>query len=175
MVQCPRGDASMGIIVHSTRAYVAPQNPALGVYWMNRYNKIVRYIDKDGNYSVTSDSGPTLKVNTDKIILDDSTGESITIDKAAQTITIAAKTWAVNITGDATVTVGGKMTANVTGDLTAMCDKLTVTAKGIAEVKADEVHIQGEAGQVLTNMTDPVVDSIFGEPTMGVPKFKAGG
>ena len=59
MVMFPRGDKSMGIIQHATRAYVAPQDPTLGVYWANRFNKVVRYIDKDGNYSVTSDAGPT--------------------------------------------------------------------------------------------------------------------
>jgi hypothetical protein len=175
MVKFPRGDKSMGVIMHGTRAYVAPQNPALGRYWMNRFNKIVRYIDKNGNYSVTSDAGPNLQVNTNKIVLDDSTGESIVIDKDAATITITAKTWNVNINGDATMTIGGKLTATVTGDATVNADKVVVKAKGSAKVDAQSIELNGQGGQVLTTMTDPVVDSIFGIPTQGVPNVKAGG
>jgi len=166
MIKFPRGDRSCGVIQHGTRAYVAPQNPAMGQYWMNRFNKVVRYIDKDGNYSVTSDSGPTLQVNTNKIVLDDSTGESIIIDKEAATLTINAKTWQVNIQGDATIAV--------TGDTTLTTNKLTATCQGKAVIQAESVEVQGSNGQVLTTMTDPVVDSIFGEPTMGVETFKAG-
>jgi hypothetical protein len=182
MVMFPRGDKSMGIIQHGTRAYVAPQNPALGIYWMNRFNKVVRGIDQNGNYSVTSDSGPTLQVNTSTIVLDDTTGESIVIDKAAQTITIKANTWSVTTVGDANIQVGGKAAIqvtgdadlNVTGNLTAECADLTVKSSGDAKVTANSVSIQGESGMVLTTETDPVIDSIFGEPTMGVPTFKAG-
>jgi hypothetical protein len=181
MVEFPRGDRSLGIIQHGTRAYVAPQNPALGVYWMNRFNKIVRYIDKDGNYSVTSDSGPTLQVNVSTIVLDDTTGESIIIDKEAQTITIAAQTWNVNIAGDAAINVTGDVTLNgkdinitSTGDTTVNCKDLNVMASGNAVVQAETIQLNGQAGQILTTETDPVVDSIFGIPTVGVPTVSAG-
>jgi hypothetical protein len=176
MVKFPRGDRSLGIITEATRNYPAPMNPVLGKHWRRRFNKVVQIIDKDGNYSVTSDSGPNLQIKPDKIIIDDSKGQKVTFDKASQTLTIECKTLNINVTGDATVNVSGKLNASVGGDMTAKIGgKAKIEAGGDCDVKAGNITLNGKAGKVLTTLTDPVVDSIFGVPTQGVETVKAGG
>jgi hypothetical protein len=166
MVEFPRGDQSVGVIQHSTRNYVAPQNVALGKHWRTRFNQIVKYIDQNGNYSVTSDQGPNLQVNTSTIVLDDSVGDNIQIDKNAKTLTINANGWNVNVSGDANI--------NVTGDANINGKDVNVTASGNAVVQGGSIQLNGSSGQVLTTVTDPIVDSIYGEPTQGVPTVQAG-
>jgi hypothetical protein len=65
----------------------------------------------------------------------------------------------VNASADAKIVAGGE------------CD---VTASGNVVIQGSEIHLNGKRGQILTNITDPVIDSIFGEPTMGVPTVKSG-
>lgn len=166
MIKFPRGDRSLGVITESTRNYIAPQNEAMGRHWRRRFNKVVQLIDKNFNYSVTSDAGPNLQVNTNKIILDDASGESITIDKAAKTITIAANTFTVNVQGNATF--------QITGDANVNAANANITASGNAVIKGGQVQLNGSSGMVLTTVTDPIVDSIYGEPTMGVNTVTAG-
>lgn len=175
MVKFPRGDRSLGIIECSTRAYPAPQDVSLGRHWRRRFNKLTQMIDKDGNYSIVSDKGPNLHVKTDKIILDDSAGQKITFDKASKTLTIECNEFKVNVVGNATIDVKGNLTASVGGDLQAKVGgKANLEAGGDCDVKASKITLNGKAGEVLTNITDPVVDSIFGQPTQGVKTVKAG-
>lgn len=175
MVKFPRGDRSLGIIVSGTRNYAAPMDPALGRHWRRRFNKLVQMIDKDGNYSVVSDSGPNLHINTDKIVIDDSAGQRVTFDKTSKTLTIECNTMAIKVSGDATIDVKGKLTASVGGDMTAKVGgKAKIDAGGDCDVTAANITLNGKAGKVLTTLTDPVVDTIFGEPTEGVDTVKSG-
>ncbi len=175
LVQFPRGDRSLGIIVSATRNYAAPMDPGLGRHWRRRFNKLVQMIDKDGNYSIESDSGPNLHVKVDKIIIDDSAGQKVTFDKASKTLTIECNELKVNVVGNATVDVKGNLTASVGGDITAKAGgKAKIEAGGDCDVKAKKITLNGQAGEVLTTMTDPVVDTIFGTPTMGVKTVKSG-
>lgn len=175
MVKFPRGDRSFGIIESCTRNYVVPQDPSLGRHWRNRFNKIVRMIDKDGNYSVTSDQGPNLHVKTDKIILDDSAGQKVTFDKKSKTLTIECNELKVQVVGNATVDVKGNLKATVGGDMTAnVTGKATVKIGGDAKIDAANIFLNGSGGKVLTTKTDPVVDTIWGQPTEGVETLKAG-
>lgn len=174
MVQFPRGDASLGVITGCTRAYAAPQDPGLGRHWRKRFNKLVQFIDKDGNYSIVSDAGPNLHINTDKIIIDDSAGQKITFDKASKTLTIECNTMNIKVAGDATVSVTGNLTASCK-DLSAKAGgKASIEAGGDCDVKAANITLNGKSGKVLTTETDPVVDTIFGTPTMGVDTVKSG-
>jgi Gp5-like OB domain-containing protein/type VI secretion system (T6SS) baseplate-like injector VgrG len=78
------------------------------------------------------------------------------------------------ITGNKSETVGGNLTIAVTGNVTITCAQASITASGDAEVTAATIKLNGSAGDVLTTVTDPVVDTIFGIPTVGVPTVKAG-
>lgn len=78
-------------------------------------------------------------------------------------------------TGAVSETYGGNHTINVTGncEITAS-GNAKVTASGNVEVTGAQIKLNGSAGQVLTTVTDPVVDLITGAPTVGVPTVKAG-
>lgn len=167
MVMFPRGDSSLGIIQGGTRHYPAGQNASLGKHWRNRFNSIVRYIDKDGNYSVTSDSGPSFKLTKNTVELNDSVGEKIVLDKASKTITIDAKDLKINIKNAMSVTVSGDVTLN--------CKNVDVTASNNATITAKEINLNGDMGEVLTTKTMPLVDNITGQPSIGVRNVKAGG
>jgi hypothetical protein len=197
-VMFPRGDRAMGVIMGCIRSYHEPQDPAEGYYYSKRYNRITTDIDKLGNWSVTSDEGPNAQVNTNSVILDDSVGEKITLDRDAKTLTIDAGTWKVNVTGAATIDVKGNTTinvggtanikiegaatvkaasldANIEGQAKIKCKTLNAEAAGQAKIKAATISLNGEMGQVITTSTMPTWDLITGIPSVGVPNVKAGG
>lgn len=171
----PRGEASMGIILGGGRFFGKAQDPALGKYYLRRFNKIEVGIDKDYNYMVKSDSGPKLQLKTDKILLDDSVGESITLDKAAKTLTIEANKWIVNIKGDANITVDGNLTATVSSDATIKAKNVNVTADISAKVKANTISLNGDTSPITTEESHQnVIDLITGVPCIGVQTVKSG-
>lgn len=69
--------------------------------------------------------------------------------------------------GDISVT--GKKDINLNAE-----GNINIVVKGKAIVTADSIELNGSAGQILTTVSDPVIDSIFGIPTTGVPTVKAG-
>jgi hypothetical protein len=175
MVLFPRGERSVGVIQSGTRNYVAPINGSLGKHWRNRFNKIVRYIDKDGNYSVTSDQGPNLSVKTDKIVIDDSSGNQIILDKASKTLFIKSGELKIDVSGNIALNVAKDSNVSVTGDCNVkVSGKAKIEVSGDCEVKAATISLNGKGGKVLTTESDPIIDSIFGEPSTGVDTVKAG-
>lgn len=187
----PRGDASIGIITGGGRFYPKAQDPALGKYYLKRFNKIEASIDKDYNYMVKSDSGPFLQVKTNKVVLDDSVGESVVLDKDKKTLFIDANKWVVHIKGDANITVDGNLTAtvaksatvkakdvSVTADASAKikCKDLTAEASGNANIKASSISLNGQGSSITTEQSHQnVIDLITGVPCVGVPTVKSGG
>jgi len=69
--------------------------------------------------------------------------------------------------GDTTIKAGGKVVINASGEV-------DVTAGGNIVAKGAQIQMNGSSGQVLTTVTDPVVDLITGAPTIGVPTVLAG-
>ena len=199
-VKFPKGDRSMGVIEGGVRSYTKPQKLSDGKYFLERFNRIETKVDKYFVWSVTSDYGPKAEIHPDKIVIDDSQGQRIVYDKKQKIMTIDATTLNINVTGNATVTVNGDLTANVKGK-TSVTSKgevsvksdadvkvdakgkaqvkakgdVEVESKGMAKVKAKMINFNGQAGDILTTVTDPVIDLIFGIPTQGVPNVKAGG
>lgn len=86
------------------------------------------------------------------------------------------------VSGDKTETISGKLTINVSGDVSVQCNKaivqasgdVSVTSGGTASIDATEITLNGSTGDILTTVTDPVVDTIFGIPTTGVTTVKSG-
>lgn len=74
-------------------------------------------------------------------------------------IDVKATSAVVETTGNVVATIGGSAQIAVTGD---------------AEIDAATIKLNGSAGDILTTVTDPVVDTIFGVPTVGVPTVKSG-
>jgi hypothetical protein len=183
LVAFPTTSAGMGIIIGAVRGYKTAMDSTAGNRWRKRYNKFEMLIDQNNNFSMTSDSGPFMQIQTGLIQIDDSAGDNIILDKANKQMTINANKWIVNVVGDATITVGGDLNATVTGktnitskgDATVMTEgDATVQAKGNANVKGKMVNLNNPLGMVLTNITDPVIDLITNVPTTGVQTVQAG-
>jgi hypothetical protein len=160
----------------------------LGYHWLRRFNRIEQRVDKDGNFSVESDEGPNLRVNTASVVLDDSVGEQIVLDKQNKILTLKGNALSVIIEGDANVQIKGKATvscasleatvggaarltsksleANVSGEA-------KVNATGKCQVNGSEVDLNGSVGNVVTTATHPT-DYVTGIPIMGSTKVKAG-
>lgn len=97
----------------------------------------------------------------EKIVLKSGKGDSIEIDRASGKISIES-------TKDQEQTVGANWTVTVKGNA-------LVEATGNVEVKGLLISLNGQTmGDVLTTITSPVVDTIFGTPSVGVPTVKAG-
>ncbi len=138
---------------------------------------------------ITSTAGNRIHIIEDSdagnqyILLQDAGGNLIKLDYKNNTLTVHSigKT-NIETTSDHTETIGGKLAINVTGDCTITAANVDVTSNGHANVTASgnavvtaaEIHLNGSSGQVLTTVTDPVVDTIFGAPTVGVPTVKSG-
>ena len=86
---------------------------------------------------------------------------------ASKNITATCVNMEVDTSGTATINSQGDTVVNSQANV-------DVTAKGNAVVQAAEIHLNGADGKVLTTVTDPVIDTIFGEPTIGVPTVKSG-
>jgi len=200
LITFPKENMRAGIIMGCIRNYTKKTDSKLGVHSRRRFNKFEVGIDSSYNWSAKSDFGPNAHVMVDKIILDDSSGQKITLDKNTKTITIEAQTWTVNISGDVSMTVGGNanlivngnVDAKVEGTLNAKVSKdatldiggnanlkvaksLNAKVGGQATIKASQIALNGDMGQILTTQTSPIVDFLTGISTVGVPNVKAGG
>lgn len=129
-------------------------------------------VEKDGSFQADHDSitfrmdrNGTATLNAKKDI-NLVTATNLNITSTADT-NVQCNNAIINATQKANVTTGSDATVQVGGD----CN---VTADGKVNVRAKEIDLNGSSGQVLTNQTDPVIDSIFGEPTQGVATVKAG-
>lgn len=179
-------DWSAPIIIGSIRNTVRKQ-PAEHA-WVRRYSKIEQKVSGDNAWTVKSDSGPNLGVTPNVVILDDSAGEKVTLDRVNKILTVEANTLKVIVKGNATVEVGGKATVsaaeaqvNVKGKAAVAAGEVSVDAKGEVSVKAaakvrvdgSEVDINGEGGEVLTTKTQPRC-YVSGIPFVGEGSVKAG-
>lgn len=161
-------DTTLGVIIGSVRMHDKITDQALGQHYKKRYNNIEEFISKDGNFSVTSLLGGTnIQVNTDNIVLDDASGDKITIDKANKKITIECQTWDVRVKGNATINVDGNVNITSKGNT-------NLTSSGTATVTAKLIKLNGQNGNVMTDMLNPVVDLITGVPSIGVKDVKSG-
>lgn len=125
----------------------------------------VAKIEKDGSFEINHKT-VTFRLDKKGVVTVKSDGDiNVTTGGKAN----------VKATGDATIDAGGKATVKSGGDTVINAGgDCNVTASGKAVVKASEIDLNGSAGMVLTTVTDPVVDTIFGAPTQGIPTVKGG-
>lgn len=170
-VSCVQGNPDSSVIIGGVQNTTTATPEVLGHFWMNRFNNITRSVTSASEYYIKNDSGTSVSVQTDQIVINDananqivvnqaaknititdSKGESIVIDQAANTITINAKTLNVNVSGDMAAKVSGKAT-----------------------IDATNINLNGEGGMVVTNGPNSYShDYITGIPIIGVPNLKAG-
>lgn len=186
-VMFPRGDRSMGVIMGGSRLFPDPQLTSDGYYQRTRFNEFMVGIDKAGTWSATSDAGPLASISKTQVILDDSVGDNITLDKENKILTINANALTINVVGDANINVQGNLSATVKGDMTASAEgKATISSQGDmsastegnldakAAIKATitapiVVFNQQGSGIVTANGTYNVVDFITGVPVIPSP------
>lgn len=150
----PRGDRSLGVIIGGSRLFNQPQSTADGFYLRDRFNEVQFGVDQTGNWAVASDGGPNAQVNKTRVTIDDSVGDSVTVDKAAKLVTIKGNALSVVIQGDANVQVNGNLNAKVGKD----CN---IQAGGTATIKADKIIFNKEGSGITTaNSHQGVVDLI---------------
>lgn len=132
-------DMSQPIIVSAIRNSANPTSASLGHFYRHRYRYVTTLIDSSGNHSVTSDAGPSAQVNQSSVVLDDSNGDSITLDKESQTITVNAGTWNVVVQDAASIQVQGDCSIQASGDVSVQSEgDVSVQAMGSATVEAAE-------------------------------------
>lgn len=113
-----------------------------------------------------ADKKAEIYAQDDKIIMD-SAGIKIE-DKNSNRITQnAAGTKIEDNNGNIVEMKAGEVNITVAG-------KCTVNSSGETVVNASTIKLNGASGDVLTNVTDPIVDTIYGVPTVGVPTVKSG-
>lgn len=163
LILFPQIGHGVGIIMGAVRNYAKAMDPSLGNYWRKRYNQVNMYIDQNNNFSITSDSGPNLQINTSNIVIDDSAGDNITLDKANKIMTINANKWQVNVVGDANVAVGGNLNATVQGNA-------NLTAQGDVVAQGKTIQLNGKKSGITTaNSHQGVIDLITGVPVEPSP------
>lgn len=168
-VLCAQASASSGVIVTCLSNRPSKVDESLGHHWMQRFNQISKSITKDNEFYVKHDNGNEIRIEPTKIqasdaegnqvildksaktiVITDSSGETITIDRNTNRITIEAK--------DLNLEVKGNLKANVRGD---------------ADITAKNINLNGKSGQVVTTNTHPF-DFVTGIKIKGVKKVKAG-
>lgn len=126
-------------------------------------NRGIRITTTGGNKIHISDDPAQQFIN-----IEDSNGNFIKINTTNNEIVISSKDRIDTIAeGDQSEFIGGNLTITVDGDA-------AFDVTGNAVIDAAEIQLNGPSGDILTNLTDPVVDTIFGTPTVGVPTVKSG-
>jgi hypothetical protein len=166
LLLCLNGTGDIGIIVGSLSH---PDRPTTltdaGPHAEGEYNGVNIVVNKDGSCTFTF-KGAT---DSDGNPLDSSQGNTVAkieTDGSFQ-VNHSAATFRLDKSGVATLTTSSDVNINASG----ACN---ITSSGKTVVQASEVDLNGSSGQVLTNVTDPIVDTIFGTPTQGVPTVKSG-
>ncbi len=166
LVMFPRGESAVGTIIGGYRSTVKkPVKSEEGFHHRQRFNEIETYIDNKGAWHVTSDDGPNANISKTQIILDDSVGEKITLDKTTKTLTIETKELKVFVKGNAeivvdqnvNVVVHGQANIRVDGDVTADCNNLKVNTRGQADVTvANDANVKAKNINVTAKGTAKV-------------------
>lgn len=117
-------------------------------------------IDSSGNVKVATNASQELSIDrVAKTIKLTNGGTTILMDANSTLVQTDAKDVKINASAACKINTG----ANT-----------EITAGGKVKLDASQIELNGSAGQVLTTLTDPIVDYIYGAPTEGVPTVKAG-
>jgi hypothetical protein len=166
LIQCLDGMSDKAIIIgavtHPDRQTTLVDDQP---YLQGEYNGVNVTIDNQGSVTLTF-KGAT---DNDGNQVDSSQGNTVATIEQDGSVQIQHSTITLRLdrSGTVTLTAQEDLDLNITGDVNA-----NVTGKAV--ITADEIDLNGTGGAVLTTETDPVVDTIFGAPTMGVDTVKAG-
>lgn len=158
IVILPRNDSRFGIIVGGLRQFKGKASDSFTggkIGWKKRYNKFELSINDNFNFMAQSDSGPFLTVKTNQVILDNSVGENLTLDKDKNTTTINTKDLVTNVKNNSktkidkdavievkenvTIKIKGNVNITVDGDVTLKCKNLKAEVKETSDIKTKEL------------------------------------
>jgi len=165
LIQCLDnvGDKAIvtGTLIHPDRTTnITSTAPQLS----GEYNGVNIEIANDGSCSLTFRGATDSKGNpvgsAEKTVFQIQSDGSYQFTNAGVTIT-GSKSGAltINTTSDTTINAGGQC---------------SITSSGKTSIMASEVNLNGNQAEILTNISDPVVDSIYGFPTKGFSSVKTG-
>lgn len=188
-----------GIIICAIRNTSKKTSVTEGVHRRVRMNKTEQIVDAEGHLTLKLDQGEKVKIDKKLITIDNSTGESIVINKETKSITVkAGKDWKTTLGGsmqvdatenvvinakNATVTIKENATVKAGKKCAIQCEEADIKATKKATVESAEVKITGKSKIDLNEAMSPittemshmgVVDLITGVPVQGVKKIKAG-
>ena len=123
--------------------------------------------DSKGNVIDPSQGLTSINIDVDGSFQIKHSTVTLRLDKSGTVSLKALKDLEMAITGNVSITLNGDATINAQGK----CD---IISSGKTTLTASEIDLNGSTGKVLTTSTDPVVDTIYGTPTMGVPTVKSG-
>jgi|GEM_PF-4601391 len=133
----------------------------------------------DSGAPMKSDAAPTVMNidNQGNVIVSTNASQELKIDRVAKNITLT--NGGTKILMDANSTLIQTDSKDVKINATAKCEITTgadtkIKAGGKVTLDAPEINFNGSAGPVLTELTDPIIDYIYGAPTEGVKTVKAG-
>jgi hypothetical protein len=166
MIQCLDNIGSKAIVIGN---FIHPDRPttitSTDPQLAGEYNGVNIQIANDGSCSLTfngatDSSGAPTDPSQGPTTFQIQTDGSFQFNHSTITI-LAAKSGELTITtsGDANITVGGDCNINSSGKTSIM---------------AAEVDLNGDQAHVITDISSPVIDSIFGEPQMGFATVKTG-
>jgi hypothetical protein len=197
LLLCLNGMSETGYIISSL---AHPDRPTTLVddqpHAEGEYNGVRIVVNSDGSTSLTfkgatDNDGNVIDSTQGNTVISIAKDGSFQVNHDAITFSMARDgTATLNAKKDINLITATNLNITATGNIVAQCAEADVTTSGAAKItvgadatlevtgkatiNASEVDVQGSTGKVLTNVTDPVVDTIFGEPTQGVPTFKAG-
>lgn len=142
IVMFPRGEGTVGVIFGGYRSTSKkPVKETDGYFYRHRFNEVETFISNLGSWQVKSDDGPSETITKKQIILDDSVGEKITLDKEKKSITLEAETWTVIIKGNANISVEKNLTATVKETATITANNTVIKTKTMTADVAENADI----------------------------------
>jgi phage baseplate assembly protein gpV len=186
LVQFPLGDPSIGVITGTIRSAADSQSRSDGYYYKKRFNKITESIDKADVWTIEHDDGTMIRIESNRILIDDGDGNSILIEQGSK-IKVMSGELDIEVADNAVINVSGNVTVKASNisvegdDVSVKCKSLDanvsgsakIDAKGSVDIKGSNIKLNGEMGQVITTMSQPVC-YVSGIPFKGSTTVKAG-
>lgn len=145
------------------------------------YNGVNVAVNIDGSTSLTF-KGAT---DNDGEPIDDSQGNTVVeiAQDGSFSVSHSTITFSLDRSGVVTLTAKGDVNINTEGqtNITTQGDTnfttqgdTNITSTGKVVVTGSEIDLDGNVAHVITDISSPVIDTIFGEPQIGFSKVKTG-
>jgi hypothetical protein len=176
----------VGYLIHPDRpTKIEDTNPQL----FGEYNGVAVQVNTDGSTSLTfkgstDNDGEQNDSSQGNTVVNIATDGSFSVSHSTITMNLARSgVVTLTATGDINISNNGKTNITSQGDVsittqgnsnvTAQGDA-NITATGKVVVTGSEIDLDGDQAHVLTDVSQPVIDSIFGEISVGFSLVKTG-